>query len=133
MTIFGDGSQTRAFSYIGDVAPLIARAIDVPAAYNQMFNVGADVGTTVNDLARMLAEAMCKPAQVTHLPPLNELLPAVADHCKVARVFGYRAKWALREGLQRMADWAKRVGPRQPSTFGRIEVDRNLPASWKVE
>ena len=32
MTIFGDGTQTRAFSYIGDVAPLIARAIDVPAA-----------------------------------------------------------------------------------------------------
>jgi UDP-glucose 4-epimerase len=131
MTIFGDGSQTRAFSYISDVAPLISRAIDVPAAYNETFNVGADVPTTVNDLAGRVADAMGKPALVTHLPPRNEVLHAVADHSKVAGVFGYRAKWSLREGLQRMADWAKRVGPRQPSTFGRIEVERNLPRSWK--
>ena len=40
MTIFGDGTQTRAFSYIADVAPVIARAPDVPAAYNEVFNVG---------------------------------------------------------------------------------------------
>ena len=47
MTIFGDGSQTRAFSYIDDVAPIIARSVDVPAAYNQVFNVGADQPYTV--------------------------------------------------------------------------------------
>src|SRR5438270_13996482 len=50
MSIFGDGTQTRAFSYIGDVAPLIADAIEVPAARNQAFNVGADESTTVNEL-----------------------------------------------------------------------------------
>ncbi len=42
MTIFGDGTQTRAFSYIDDVAPVIAAAIDTPDAWNQVFNVGAD-------------------------------------------------------------------------------------------
>ena len=40
MTVFGDGSQTRAFSYIGDIAPILAEAIDVPAARNQIFNLG---------------------------------------------------------------------------------------------
>src|SRR5437867_4290639 len=45
MTVFGDGKQTRGFSYIGDVAPLIARSVAVPAAYNQTFNVGADEPT----------------------------------------------------------------------------------------
>ena len=52
MTVFGDGTQTRAFSYIGDIAPLIADAIDTPAAYNQIFNVGADQPYTVNELGR---------------------------------------------------------------------------------
>src|SRR5918993_1985634 len=39
MTVFGDGTQTRAFSHINDVAPIIAASIDVPAAWNQVFNV----------------------------------------------------------------------------------------------
>src|SRR6185312_564529 len=42
MTIFGDGKQTRAFSYIDDVAPVIARAPLVEEAYNEAFNIGAD-------------------------------------------------------------------------------------------
>ena len=42
MTIFGDGKQTRAFSYIDDVAPVIAASIARPACYNQVYNVGAD-------------------------------------------------------------------------------------------
>jgi len=42
LTVFGDGTQTRAFSYVGDVAPIVARSVDVEAARNEVFNVGAD-------------------------------------------------------------------------------------------
>ena len=131
MTIFGDGTQSRGFSYIGDVAPLIARAIDVPAAYDDVFNVGADEATTVNELAAMVARAMGRPAAIDHLEARKEVLHAVADHTKVARVFGYEPKWSLPDGLQRMADWARRVGPREPSRRSDIEIDRNLPTSWR--
>ena len=58
MTIFGDGTQTRAFSYIDDVAPVMAAAIDVPAAWNRTFNIGADTPCSLNELARMVAAAM---------------------------------------------------------------------------
>ena len=44
LTIFGDGTQTRAFSYINDVAPHIARSVEIPAAYNQVFNIGGGPG-----------------------------------------------------------------------------------------
>ena len=91
MTIFGDGSQTRAFSYIADVAPIIARAPDVSAAYNDVFNVGADTPTTLNDLATAVAGAMGTKGDVRHLDARKEVLHAVADHSKVERVFGYRA------------------------------------------
>src|SRR6266436_5728965 len=66
MTIFGDGNQTRAFSYIGDVAPLIARSITTPAARNQTYNIGADEAVSVNDLAGLVAQAMGKPKRVQH-------------------------------------------------------------------
>ena len=131
MSIFGDGTQTRAFSYIGDVAPLIADAIDVPAAYNQIFNVGADESTTVSELAVLVAKAMGREPHIRHLEPRKEVLHAVADHSRVAEVFGYRAGWTLDRGLKQMAEWALGVGPREPSRRADVEVERNLPQSWR--
>jgi len=131
MSIFGDGTQTRAFSYIGDVAPLIADAIDVPAALNQTFNVGADESTTVNELAALVAAAMGKEPRIRHLEARKEVLHAVADHSRVAAVFGYRAKWTLDRGLKQMAEWALGVGPRESSRRAEVEVKKNLPQSWR--
>jgi UDP-glucose 4-epimerase len=132
MTIFGDGTQSRAFSYIADVAPIIARAPDVPQAYRQIFNVGADTATTLNELASYVADAMGLPAEAKHLEARKEVLHAVADHAKVARVFDYQAQYGLKQGLARMATWAKAVGPRKPTVFENIEVLRNLPPSWRA-
>jgi UDP-glucose 4-epimerase len=131
MSIFGDGTQTRAFSYIGDVAPLIAGAIDLPAARNHTFNVGADESTTVNDLAALVAKAMGKEPRIRHLDARNEVLHAAADHSRLAEVFGYRAEWPLARGLAQMAEWAMRVGPREPSRRADVEVGMNLPPSWQ--
>lgn len=131
MTIFGDGRQTRAFTYIGDVAPAIARAIDLPAARGQVFNLGADEPTTLNDLATAVADAMGSPRVVVHLPPRHEVVHAVADHSRAAEVLGYRASTPLRDGLRTMAEWARRVGPREPSHRSSIEIERGLPESWK--
>jgi UDP-glucose 4-epimerase len=132
MTIFGDGEQSRGFSYIGDVAPLMARAIDQPAAYNEVFNVGADEATTVNELASLVAEVMGRPPMIVHLEARKEVVHAIADHSKVERVFSYRARCSLRDGLERMAAWAQRAGPTRPSSRSDIEVMKNLPVSWKA-
>jgi len=130
MTIFGDGGQTRAYSYIADVAPLIARAIHVPAAYNDVFNVGADTPTTVNDLASLVAHAMGHPPNIRHLEARHEVVDAVADHSKVERIFGYKAEWSLADGVARMAAWAKQNGPTEPGKRFDVELAKNLPASW---
>src|SRR5260370_31407178 len=50
MTIFGDGTQIRAFTHIDDVAPIIAECIDYPKPRNETFNVGADVPHPGNQL-----------------------------------------------------------------------------------
>lgn len=130
MTIFGDGEQTRAFSYISDVAPIIARAIEMPAAYNQTFNVGADTPYTVNELACVVAAAMGVEPQIEYLEARNEVQHAYSTHDKVRQIFGEQPQVALAEGVARMAAWAKKVGARQSSTFDEIEIARKLPHSW---
>lgn len=132
LTVFGDGTQTRAFSFIDDVAPHIARSVDVPAAYNQVINIGADVPYSVNHLAEVVSRTLGVPPNVTHLPPRNEVVHAYSSHDKARAIFGDAKPVTLEDGIQRMAEWAKRVGARESSTFGNIEIERNLPASWKT-
>jgi UDP-glucose 4-epimerase len=130
VTIFGDGEQTRAFSYIGDVAPVIARSVEFPAAYNQVFNVGADQPYTVNYLAEMVAQASAMPLQVRHLNARQEVKHAYSSHEKAERIFGVPTKTSLETGVQRMVAWARQAGPRKSKEFEHIEVKKNLPAGW---
>jgi len=130
MTIFGDGNQQRAFTHIDDVAPVIARSVNCPAARNQVFNVGADVPYTVNELAEVVAEAMGKPCTVNHLDPRNEVKIAFSDHSKAERAFGKGEKTPLREGIRAMAEWVRKHGARESCIFENIEVARNMPPSW---
>jgi UDP-glucose 4-epimerase len=130
MTIFGDGTQTRAFSYIGDVAPIIAQSIDCPDAYGQVFNLGADQPYTVNQLAEAVARAMGIEPNIVHLPARNEVANAYSAHDKVRRVFGERPLHRLEEGLGRMAEWVKQHGVRSSQEFEDIEVTKNFPQAW---
>ena len=130
MTIFGNGLQTRAFSYIRDVAPAIARSVHVPEALNQVFNIGADQPYTVRYLAEAVAKAMGVKPDIVHLPERNEVRHAHACHEKVRRVFDLPPPCRLEEGLARMAEWAKPIGSRCSKRFESIEVPRNLPPSW---
>ncbi len=130
MTIFGDGEQTRAFTYIGDVAPVIARAIENPRAYNQVFNIGADEPYSVNHIAKVVGEAMGGNFEIVHLEPRNEVKHAFSNHDKVKKILGYETKFTLEEGVRRMAEWAKKVGPRKSKEFHDIDIMKNIPPSW---
>ena len=131
MTVFGDGRQTRAFSHVDDVAPLIARAPTVAGARNEAFNVGADREYTVLELAEATAEALGVPCRIEHLPARNEVVHAYSDHAQARAVFDPPPAVELRDGLRRMAAWVRSRGPARPVVFGDIEVDKNLPASWR--
>ena len=131
MTIFGDGSQTRAFSYVDDVAPLMAEAIDVEGAWNQVFNVGADSPTPLNELAHAVADALGVEPEIRYVPARQEVAHAYASHDKVRRVFGARPQTSLRDGLRSMAAWVRERGPRTSRPFDGIEISTNLPDVWR--
>lgn len=130
MTIFGDGTQKRAFTHIDDVAPVIAACVAHPEARNQIFNIGADVPHTVNELAEVVAHAMRRPCKVNYLDARNEVKIAFSDHSKAERAFGKRAKTPLCEGISTMAAWVNSHGARESCIFEDIEVLKNMPPSW---
>jgi UDP-glucose 4-epimerase len=132
MTIFGDGRQTRAFTYAGDIAPIIAEAPFNNRAYGQVFNVGADTPYEVRVLAERVAAAMGVTPEIRFLDARNEVVHAYSSHDKVRAYFDCPPETSLDDGLGRMAAWAKQVGARQSQTFGEIEIPRGLPPSWRT-
>ena len=131
LTIFGDGTQTRGFSHVSDVAPVIAGAIERPEAYDQTFNIGADRPCQRQSAGR--------DRQSRNGRSFPARLPAAAVRGRAracvtregARLLGYRDAVGLEEGVTAMAAWAQRVGARERTTFRALEIERNLPPSWR--
>ena len=132
MTVFGDGMQTRAFSYIDDVAPMMAEAIDRPESWNNTFNVGADQPYSLLQLAHAVAAAMGVAPRIQHLDARHEVQHAHSSHAKVRQMFGARPQTPLAVGLDRMAAWVRAHGARTSGPFGAIEITKSLPAAWQV-
>lgn len=130
LTIFGDGSQTRAFSYVGDIAPVIVGAINIRTAENEIFNVGSDDFCSVLQLAQIIRKQMDPNAKIEFLPPRNEVVHAQPSHEKAESIFKIQ-QTGLEKGVKKMAAWVKKKGPAAPKKFSRIEIDLNLPQNWK--
>ncbi len=132
LTVFGDGSQTRAFSYIGDIAPHIADSVNNPKAINQIINIGADQEFSVNELAKTVMKVMDIEKEIRYLPARNEVLHAYADHSKAKQLFAFKENnTALEEGLAKMAQWVKKAGIKKSGSFKNIEIEENLPEIWR--
>jgi len=131
LSIFGDGTQTRAFSYVSDIVGPIASAPDVEGARGEIFNVGADKPWSINELADLVRSEMGAPDHpIVHNEARNEVVNAFSDHSKLARVFGHQQPISLPEGIGRMCKWARDHGPMVTVPFTGIEISKNLPASW---
>lgn len=130
ITIFGDGEQKRAFTYIKDAALIMAKSIFESRAYNQIFNIGADEAVTVNRLAELVFQAMGKKTGINYLPARNEVKSAYSEHQKIKDALNYKDSVPLKDGVGKMAQWVKETGVRQGKSFSRIEILKNLPPSW---
>jgi len=133
LTVFGNGKQTRKFSYISDVSFPIALSGIASHVRNEIFNVGGDIATTVNELAKVTSVAWGgTDAKVIHLDSRNEVAHAESDHKKLTCFFpGLSKPVGLREGMAMMVQWAKETGKYfKPVEFEAVELKKNLPPSW---
>jgi len=132
LTVFGDGTQTRAFSYIADIAPLISESVRYSELYNNVFNIGSDQYYTINHLATEVMKAMGISGQIRYLPSRKEVIHAYSDHSKLCKYFVSAGKsTSLERGLYNMATWVKNFGSRTSPFFSNIEVSKNLPEIWR--
>jgi len=128
--IFGDGKQTRAFSYIADIAPCIAEAPFIKEARNEIINLGAGRNYTLNELVDEVIRAMSVDITPLYVPPRYEVKHAHCTIEKSERILGFKDKTGLQEGLAQMAQWAKKRGPMIPIIWEDYEVVHKLPDFW---
>ncbi len=114
-TIFGDGQQTRDFVYVKDAADAAIRAATSKKAIGEVFNVGAGVGTTVNELARIVIRLSGERVDPIYRNPktgemgrkLGELTNLTLDVTKARSILGYTPTVSLEEGIASFIEWAR--------------------------
>lgn len=125
MVIFGDGSQTRDFSFVSDTAAGIIAAGEHPAAVGQTINLGSGHEVTINELARLVARVAGAAATVRHEAGRpGDVLRLYADPTRARTLVGYAAAVPLEEGLRRLLAWYRAL-PFTPEQLLEHEVVRN--------
>jgi UDP-glucose 4-epimerase len=112
MIVFGDGAQTRDFTYVSDTAAGILRAGESDAAVGETINLGSGSETTINELARAIAKAVDRPdAVIQHdAPRPGDVLRLCADISVARGKLAYAPTVALADGLQRLLAWYEAQG-----------------------
>jgi UDP-glucose 4-epimerase len=126
MVIFGDGTQTRDFTYVSDSARGIILAGTAAAAVGRTINLGSGSELTVNDLARTVAEITGRPdAAIVHDEPRpGDVLRLYADMSQARSLLGYEARIPLVDGLRQLLSWYRAQNV-SPDVLLRDEVVRN--------
>lgn len=130
-SIFGDGSQKRAFSYLDDCLEPLWNATVLAAASKQIINIGSDAEISVLTAAQTLKEVIGADAQIQFLEQRHEVQNAYSTHEKAIDILGYKDSTSLKEGLTAMWEWAKKQPKRKRMEWDAYEIDNGMYESWK--
>lgn len=127
MIIFGDGTQTRDFTYVTDTARSICLAGLSKDAVGETINLGSGMEITINDLASEIASAAGKPdAVVIHTDPRpGDVRRLCVDNRKARDLLGFQPKVTLREGLAILSDWYR--SREQPA---EVLLEEEISTNW---
>ena len=137
LTIFGDGSQIRAFSHIDDVVTPIVDSISNKNFLNETFNIGGDTPYTILQLAETIREVAKeiddKAVSFDFQPPRVEVHEAYSNHDKLRKFYTYQSNICLKEGIREMYLWAKTQPNRPLFTWPKssIEILDKIPPKWE--
>lgn len=132
ITIFGDGEQKRAFSYINDsVEPLFRAAIE-PKASKQIINLGGIHECSINEAADVLLSVMGYGEKV-YLEGRHEIKYAFPTYQKSVDILGFQHITSLYDGLVDMWNWAKQQPRRSQFVWPSYELDKGIYSFWKTK
>ncbi len=109
ITIYGDGTQRRSFTWVGDVVQAMMTLVEHPQAYGQVFNIGHTKDISIHELAMMVKAMMKSPSEITFVPyeqayeaGFEDMPRRLPDIRKVQSLIGYRPTLDLPEMLERI-------------------------------
>jgi UDP-glucose 4-epimerase len=107
ITVYGDGTQTRAFGYVGDIVHALADLLHHPRAVGEVFNIGNTEEVSIGELAHLVKKMTASKSEITYVPyeqayeaGFEDMPRRVPDITKVSALIGYRPTKNLREILQ---------------------------------
>ena len=130
LTIFGDGEQTRAFSFIDDsLEPLWNSAVRKEAS-KEIINLGGIEEISINEASSVLLQVLGKGTR-TYLEPRHEVKHSIPTFQKSIDLLGFEHKTDLVEGLTQMWEWAKEQPMRERFVWDNYELDKGIYSFWK--
>jgi nucleoside-diphosphate-sugar epimerase len=106
--IYGDGEQSRDFTYVENIVDETLRACEASGASGKVFNGGTGVRITLNEVLKLLEKITGKKIQAKYDPPRGgDILHSQADISFARKVLGYEPRVLFEEGLKRTWEWYK--------------------------
>jgi len=106
LTVFGDGKQTRSFTYVSDMVEGLLKAAWVAEASGEVVNIGGGVETQIVDLARMILDLTGSGSEIEFHPlPVDDPRRRCPEVSKARKLLGWKPKISLKQGLLRTIKW----------------------------
>lgn len=106
LTVFGDGSQTRSFTYISDMVWGILKAASLPGLEGEILNLGSEEEIEIIKLAKYILELTGSDSEIEHHPlPADDPRRRYPDISRAVRLLGWSTDTGLKEGLLKTISW----------------------------
>lgn len=110
-TIYGDGEQTRDFTYVGDVIQANMLALEAPGAPGKVFNIARHDSQSVNGLVDVLNELLHTTINPDYTDPRpGDIKHSLAEISQAKSILGYEPQFSFAEGLQKAIEWFRLDG-----------------------
>ena len=130
MTIFGDGTQTRAFSYIDDSLKSLWNAAVLPQASKQIINLGGIEEYSINHACEVLRDVVGG-GEIIYKEARHEVKHSIPTYQKSIDILGFEHKTSLKDGLNEMWKWAQQQPIRDRFVWPSYELDKGIYSFWK--
>jgi UDP-glucose 4-epimerase len=130
ITIFGDGEQTRAFSYIDDILEPLWNSAIRPEASQEVINLGGVEEISINEASSLLLQVIGK-GKRGYLEARHEVKHSIPTYQKSIDLLGFEHKTSMKDGLKQMWEWVKEQPMRERFVWPEYELDKGMYSYWK--
>ena len=114
ITVYGDGQQTRCFTYVGDVVDALVKISRNPKAVGEIFNIGSTEEISIKELAELVKSMTKSNSEIVYIPydkayeeGFEDMQKRIPDLSKIREFIGYKPTTNLKGILEKVIDWAK--------------------------